>query len=83
MNECRDTPELSGHAPLLGGRLGVMVTPLFKRSRGRIFRPVFFRPPLTNLLWPVVQPCDTWLVVLVAAVVVRLNREAPSAHQGA
>ena len=54
--------------------LSVIVTSLFNNSRGSILLPAFFHLQLINPLWPDAQPYDTWLFVVVAAVVVWLNR---------
>lgn len=63
--------------PFLVGTLAlsVIVTPLFNHSRGSILLPAFFHLQLINPLWPDAQPYDTWLFVVVAAIVVWLNRE--------
>ena len=63
--------------------LSVIVTPLFNSSRGSILLPAFFHLQLINPLWPDAQPYDTWLFVVVAAVVVWLNRDAMFSLQGA
>ena len=56
--------------------LSVIVTPLFNASRGSILLPALFHFQLTNPLWPDAQPYDTVVVIIVAAGVVWLNREA-------
>ncbi len=63
--------------PFLVGTLAlsVIVTTLFNHSRGSILLPAFFHLQLINPLWPDAQPYDTWLFVVVAAVVVWRNRE--------
>jgi len=63
--------------------LSVIVTPLFNSSRGSILLPAFFHLQLINPLWPDAQPYDTWFFVLIAGVVVWLNRDAMFSHQGA
>jgi len=55
--------------------LSVIVTPLFNASRGSIFLPALFHFMLINPVWPDAQPYDTYIFVLVAAVIVWLNRE--------
>ena len=55
--------------------LSVIVTPLFNHSRGSILLPAFFHLQLINPLWPDAQPYDTWFFVIVAAIVVWLNRK--------
>ncbi len=63
--------------------LSVIVTPLFNTSRGSILLPAVFHLQLINPLWPDAQPYDTYLFVVVAAVVVWLNRDAMLSLQGA
>jgi len=63
--------------PFLMGTLAlsVIVTPLFNHSRGSLLLPAIFHLQLINPLWPDAQPYDTWLFVVVAVIVVWLNRE--------
>lgn len=63
--------------------LSVIVTPLFNSSRGSILLPAFFHLQLINPLWPDAQPYDTYLFLVVAAVVVWLNRDSMFSLQGA
>jgi uncharacterized protein len=72
-------------APFLVGTvaLSVIVTPLFNSSGGSILLPAFFHLQVINPLWPDAQPYDTWLFVVLAGVVVWLNRDAMFARQGA
>ncbi len=63
--------------------LSFIVTPLFNRSGGSILLPALFHLQLINPLWPDAQPYDSWLFVLVAAVVVGLNRDAMFSRHGA
>ena len=63
--------------------LSVIVTPLFNHSRGSILLPAFFHLQLINLLWPDAQPYDTWFFVLVAAMVVWLNRKTMFSRRNA
>lgn len=55
--------------------LSIIVTPLFNHSRGSILLPAVFHLQLINPLWPDAQPYDTWVFVVVAVIVVWLNRE--------
>ena len=55
--------------------LSVIVTPLFNSARGSILLPALFHLQLINPLWPDAQPYDTWLFVMLAAIVVWLNRD--------
>jgi membrane protease YdiL (CAAX protease family) len=63
--------------PFLVGTLAlsVIVTPLFNHSRGSILLPAIFHLQVINPLWPDAQPYDTWLFLVVAAVVVWLDRK--------
>lgn len=54
--------------------LSVIVTPMFNRSRGSILLPALFHFQLINPLWPDAQPYDTYVFVIVAALIVWLNR---------
>jgi membrane protease YdiL (CAAX protease family) len=63
--------------------LSVIVTPLFNSSRGSILLPALFHLQLINPLWPDAQPYDTWLFVLLAVVVVWINRVAMFSRQEA
>lgn len=55
--------------------LAILVTPIFNASRGSLLLPILFHWQLINPFWPDAQPWDTWLLVLVTAVVVWWNRE--------
>jgi len=61
--------------------LSVIVTPLFNASRGSILLPAFFHFMLINPAWPDAQPYDTYLFVLVAVIVVWLNRRTMFSRQ--
>lgn len=63
--------------------LSVIVTPLFNRSRGSLLLPALFHLQLINPLWPDAQPYDTWLFVVLAVIVVWLNRDTMFARRGA
>jgi len=63
--------------------LSVIVTPLFNASRGSILLPALFHFQLINPMWPDAQPYDTAVVILVAAVVVWLNRKAMFSRRNA
>lgn len=66
-----------GFTPFLIGNiaLAVIVTPLFNASRGSILLPMLFHYQLINPLWPDAQPYDTYAFLLVAIVVVWVNRK--------
>lgn len=55
--------------------LAVLVTPIFNSARGSLLWPMLFHWQLILPIWPDAQPYDTWLLVIVAAVVVWRNRE--------
>ena len=55
--------------------LSVIVTPLFNVSRGSILLPAVFHFFINNPIWPDAQPYDTYLFVMVAALVVWFNRK--------
>lgn len=63
--------------------LAILVTPLFNASRGSLLIPMLFHWQLINPFWPDAQPWDTWLLVVVAAVVVWWNRKTLFARDGA
>ena len=54
--------------------LAVIVTPLFNSTRGSLLLPAAFHYQLINPLWPDGQPYDIYLFVLIAVVIVWLNR---------
>jgi membrane protease YdiL (CAAX protease family) len=63
--------------------LAILVTPIFNNSRGSLLLPMLFHWQLINPFWPDAQPWDTRILVLVAAAVVWLNREAMFSRDGA
>ena len=54
--------------------LAVLVTPIFNSARGSLLWPMLFHWQLINPFWPDAQPWDTWILVVVAIVVVWWNR---------
>ena len=72
------TPFLIGNIAL-----AVIVTPLFNASRGSILLPALFHFQLINPLWPDAQPYDTYFFVLVAVIIVWLNRSTMFTRAGA
>ena len=54
--------------------ISVIMTPLFNASRGSILLPALLHLQLINPLWPDAQPYDNWAFLIVAVVVVWLNR---------
>jgi len=55
--------------------ISVIVTVLFNRSRGSILLPAFFHFSLMNPIFPDAQPYDTYMLIVVAALVVWWNRK--------
>ena len=56
--------------------LSVIVTPMFNRSAGSILLPALFHFQAINPIWPDAQPYDTYILVVVAVVIVWLNRRS-------
>ncbi len=63
--------------------LAILVTPIFNSARGSLLWPMLFHWQLINPFWPDAQPYDTWLLVVVTAVVVWWNRESMLRRSGA
>lgn len=63
--------------------ISVIITPLFNRSGGSILLPALLHWQLINPLWPDVQPYDNWMMVVVALVVVWINRASMFSRQNA
>jgi membrane protease YdiL (CAAX protease family) len=63
--------------------LAVLVTPILNRTRGSLLWPMLFHWQLINPFWPDAQPWDTWLLVVVAAVVVWWHRDTMFRREGA
>lgn len=63
--------------------LSVIVTPLFNASCGSIFLPILYHFQIINPLWPDAQPYDTYFFVVVAAIVVWVNRKSMFSREGA
>lgn len=63
--------------------LSIIVTPLFNSSHGSILLPMLFHFLLNNPIWPDAQPYDIYIFVVVAALVVWLNRQAMFTREGA
>lgn len=69
---------------LLGNiTLAVLVTPIFNSSRGSLLWPMLFHWQLILPIWPDAQPYDTWILLVVACVVVWWNRDTMLARDGA
>lgn len=63
--------------------LAVLVTPIFNSTRGSLLWPMLFHWQLINPFWPDAQPWDTWILVVVAIVVVWWNRSTMFTRAGA
>lgn len=61
--------------------LSVIVTPLFNASRGSILLTAFFHFTVMNPVLPAAEPYDTYILVVVAAVIVWLNRKTMFTRQ--
>jgi hypothetical protein len=55
--------------------ISVIVTALFNRSRGSILLSAFFHFSLMNPIFPDAQPYDTYLLIVVAALIIWLNQK--------
>ncbi|MFD1195447.1 CPBP family intramembrane glutamic endopeptidase [Seohaeicola saemankumensis] len=62
--------------------LAILVTPIFNASRGSLLLPMLFHWQLINPFWPDAQPYDTWILVVVAVVVVWLTRKTMFSRNG-
>lgn len=63
--------------------LSIIMTSLFNYSRGSILLPALLHLQLINPLWPDAQPYDNWAFVLVAVIVVWLNRSTMFTREAA
>lgn len=63
--------------------LGVLVTPIFNRTRGSLLWPILLHWQLINPFWPDAQPWDTIILVVVAVIVVWWNRATMFTRDGA
>lgn len=63
--------------------LAILVTPIFNSAKGSILWPMLFHWQLINPFWPDAQPYDTWILVVVTAVVVWWNRDTMLSRDGA
>ncbi len=63
--------------------LAILVTPIFNASRGSLAVPMLFHWQLINPFWPDAQPWDTWILVVVAAIVVWWKRDMMFSREGA
>ena len=63
--------------------ISVIATALFNRSRGSILLSAFFHFSLMNPIFPDAQPYDTYLLIIVAILVVWWNRKDMFTTEGA
>lgn len=63
--------------------LSIIVTPLFNRSNGSILLTAFFHFMLMNPIFPDAQPYDTYIIIVIAAIVVWFNRNTMFTKEGA
>lgn len=63
--------------------ISVIVTALFNRSQGSILLSAFFHFQLMNPIFPDAQPYDTYILIVVASLVVWLNRQSMFTKEGA
>ena len=52
----------------------IILTPMFNAARGSLLIPALFHFQMNNPLWPDAQPWDTLIFVMVAVIIVLLNR---------
>jgi len=63
--------------------ISVIATALFNRSHGSILLSAFFHFSLMNPIFPDAQPYDTYLLIVVAALIVWWNRKGMFTTEGA
>jgi len=63
--------------------ISVIATALFNQSRGSILLAAFFHFSLMNPIFPDAQPYDTYMLVVVAALIVWWNRKDMFTKEGA
>lgn len=62
--------------------ISVIITALFNQSHGSILLPAFFHFSLMNPVFPDAQPYDTYLLIVVAALIVWWNRKDMFTKEG-
>lgn len=62
--------------------LSIIVTPLFNRSNGSILLTAFFHFMLMNPIFPDAQPYDTWIIIVIATIIVISNRKTMFIREG-
>jgi membrane protease YdiL (CAAX protease family) len=63
--------------------LSIIVTPLFNQSNGSILITAFFHYMLMNPIFPDAQPYDTYIIIVIAVIVVWVNRKTMFNNNGA
>ena len=63
--------------------LSIIVTPLFNQSHGSILLTAFFHFMLMNPVFPDAQPYDTYIIIVIAVIVVWVNRKTMFTKDGA
>ena len=63
--------------------LAVILTPIFNAARGSLLIAVLLHFQMNGPAWPDAQPWDTLVLVIVAVVVVLLNRKTMLTRDGA
>ena len=61
--------------------ISVILTPLFNASRGSLLIAVLYHFQMMNPIWPDAQPWDNLLYILVAVVIVWVNRHQMFQHK--
>ena len=62
--------------------LSIIVTPLFNSSRGSILLTALFHFMLMNPIFPDADPYDTYILIVVASIIVMLNRKTMFTREG-
>lgn len=63
--------------------ISIIVTQLFNKSHGSILLTAFFHFMLMNPVFPDAQPYDTWIIIVIAIIVVWINRKTMFTSEGA
>jgi len=62
--------------------LSIIVTPLFNQSNGSILLTAFFHFMMMNPIFPDAQPYDTYIIIVIAAIIVWVNRKTMFTKEG-
>jgi len=63
--------------------ISLIMTALFKASRGSILLSTLMHSQMINPIWPDAQPCETFFFVAAAILVDWFNRKTVFAREGA